>query len=136
MDIAEECVLVVTDDADPAPFRAVLTSTGRTRVLTVDGELDMSVVPDLAAAAFGAAAEAEGGLVVDLTDAAFLSSSAITTLVKTSEHLPQGAVMALVATRPVVLRPIELSGIDRFMQAFPELASAIAHVSGHHSDAT
>ncbi|MFC8178245.1 hypothetical protein ACFULT_05170 [Rhodococcus sp. NPDC057297] len=81
----------MTDDADPSPFRAVLTSAGRTRVLTVRraGHVRWAGSGN---SRIHRGCRRRGGLVVDLADAVFLSSSAITNLVQTSEHLPQRAV--------------------------------------------
>jgi anti-sigma B factor antagonist len=117
------------DDAPPGKnFHTDVTVTDRITVLSVGGELDISTVADLASVAHPAAGAVDAGLVVDLTDVRFLSSSAITELVRTYAHLPSGAVMALVATDGVVTRPVRLSGIDRLMSTFADLSAAIAHI--------
>ncbi len=123
----------MTDEHDTNHFRASLTSSGPISVVIVRGELDLSVVSELAAIAYRVASTAEGGLIVDLDEVTFLSSSAITALVKTSEHLPPGASMALVAVRSIVVRPLELSGIDRIIPTFPDRESAITHLDSGDS---
>ncbi|MGV8873260.1 MAG: STAS domain-containing protein [Rhodococcus sp. (in: high G+C Gram-positive bacteria)] len=110
------------------PFQIVSAAHDSTTVLTVRGELDLDTIPELSATAFPAADAAEGGLVVDLTDVSFLSSSAITVLVRVCNRLPEASRMALVAVTGVVVRPVQLSGIDRVMATFATVPDAVAHV--------
>ncbi|WP_089243772.1 STAS domain-containing protein [Rhodococcoides kyotonense] len=121
----------MTDELPGTQFHAQVTQDGQVVVMTVDGELDISTVNDLAAYAQPVAASANDGLVVDLTGVRFLSSSAITELVRTRDSLPPTAVMALVAVNNRVVQPIRLSGIDRMMATFDDLPAAVAHVRGH-----
>ncbi|CCQ17441.1 Anti-sigma factor antagonist [Rhodococcus sp. AW25M09] len=118
------------------PFEIMSDAYDSTTVLTVRGELDLDTLPELSATAFPAADTAEGGLVVDLTDVSFLSSSAITVLVRVCNRLPDSSRMALVAVSGVVVRPVQLSGIDRVMATFATVSDAVAHVrsTAHDSE--
>lgn len=125
----------MSDEPTGAPFEIVASAQDATQVLTVRGELDLDTIPELAAVAFPAADTARGGLVVDLTDVSFLSSSAITVLVRVCDRLPDASRMALVAVDGVVVRPVQLSGIDRVMATFTTLPDAVAHVRSATLDA-
>ncbi|MCZ4521481.1 STAS domain-containing protein [Rhodococcus ruber] len=118
----------MSEEPTGGPFEIVSAAHDSTTVLTVRGELDLDTIPALSATAFPAADTAEGGLVVDLTDVSFLSSSAITVLVRVCDRLPDASRMALVAVNGVVVRPVQLSGIDRVMATFTSVPDAVAHV--------
>lgn len=118
----------MSEQPSGGPFEIVSSAHDATTVLTVRGELDLDTIPELTATAYPAADAAARGLVVDMTDVRFLSSSAITTLVKVSERLPRPSQMALVAVGSSVVRPIELSGIDRVVSTFASVPDAVAHV--------
>lgn len=123
------------DEPTGAAFEIAAAAHDATTVLTVRGELDLDTIPELSAVAFPAADTARGGLVVDLTDVSFLSSSAITVLVRVCDRLPDASRMALVAVDGVVVRPVQLSGIDRVMATFTTVPDAVAHVRSAALDA-
>lgn len=128
--------LAMTDASSASSVHAKAVTTqithkGPISIVTVDGELDISTIADFAAAARPAAAACNNGLIVDLSGVRFMSSSAITELVRVFEHLPDGASMALVATTGVVVRPVELSGVDRVMSLFDNTSSAAAYIAEH-----
>jgi anti-sigma B factor antagonist len=118
----------MTNEPPGKQFHAQVTRDGQVAILTLSGELDISTVRDLAEYARPVAESAEAGVVVDLTDVRFLSSSAITELVRAHDHLPASAAMALVAVNNRVALPIQLSGIDRVMSTFADLPSAVGHI--------
>lgn len=118
----------MTTEPSGRQFHAQVTRDGHVTILTVSGELDVSTVRDLADTARPVAESAEAGLVVDLSDVRFLASSAITELVRTHEHLPATATMALVAVNNQVVLPIQLSGIDRVMSTFASLPAAVDYI--------
>ncbi|MCJ0979690.1 STAS domain-containing protein [Rhodococcus sp. ARC_M12] len=118
----------MSEEPTGGPFEIVSAEHEATTVLTVRGELDLDTIPELSATAFPAADTARGGLVVDLTDVSFLSSSAITVLVRVCDRMPDASRMALVAVNGVVTRPVQLSGIDRVMATFTTVPDAVAHV--------
>ncbi|OZE19391.1 anti-anti-sigma factor [Rhodococcus sp. 05-2255-1e] len=124
----------MSDDPTGEQFEIVSDVHDATTVITVRGELDLDTIPHLSAAAFPAADAAERGLVVDMTDVSFLSSSAITVLVRVSDRLPESSRMALVAVDGVVVRPVQLSGIDRVMATFTTVPEAVAHVQSSAVD--
>ncbi|MEK8072560.1 STAS domain-containing protein [Rhodococcoides navarretei] len=118
----------MSEEPTGGQFEIVAAEHEATTVLTVRGELDLDTIPELSATAFPAADTARGGLVVDLTDVSFLSSSAITVLVRVCDRMPDASRMALVAVNGVVTRPVQLSGIDRVMATFTTVPDAVAHV--------
>lgn len=116
------------EEPTAADFEIVPTEYDGSTVLSVHGELDLDTISKLSAVAFPTAEKADGGLVLDLTAVSFLSSSAITVLVRISDRLPSASLMALVAVDGVVVRPVQLSGIDRMMATFTTVDEAVAHV--------
>ena len=66
---------------DSDPLRLHTRTTGRTRVVSVEGEIDLATAPTVAAA-LAAREDAESALVLDLRDTAFLDSSGIRVLVE------------------------------------------------------
>ncbi|OZF09433.1 hypothetical protein CH300_01880 [Rhodococcus sp. 15-1154-1] len=98
-------------------------------VLAVTGELDLVGAPKLADRAYPVAAQAVHGLVIDLTDVHFLSSSGVSVLVRTVDSLPSGAMGVLVAPHAVVQRPILLSGLDRVITTVADRPAAFAAIA-------
>jgi anti-anti-sigma factor len=99
-----------------------------TVVLRIGGELDLRTVPGLQARLFEAVAATAGPVVADLTDVRFLSSTGLHLLVSThaelaAERRPMRVVTG--ETRAVV-RPLRITGLDRFLGLYADLGSALA----------
>ena len=90
------------------------TLDGGDRVLTLEGELDMYVAPQLRARLHELAEQDGTHLVVDLSDARFIDTTVLETFVTAERELAdhEGG-MAIVADTPYARRTFELTGLDR-----------------------
>jgi anti-sigma B factor antagonist len=98
-----------------------------TSVISVEGELDLSTAPRLK---WGLVESLEAGhdrLVVDLSLATFMDSTALGVLVGVKRRLDGDARLAIVCTRPNVLKIFEFAGMDGVFAIFPTLDEALAH---------
>ena len=89
------------------------TLDGGDRVLTLEGELDMYVAPQLRARLHELAEQDGTRLVVDLSDARFIDTTVLETFVTAEQELVdhEGG-MAIVADSPYARRTFELTGLD------------------------
>jgi len=99
----------------------------RTSVISIDGELDLSTAPRLKWMLIETLQAGHSRLVVDLSLATFMDSTALGVLVGVKRSLDAGARLAIVCTRPEVLKIFELSGLDGAFAIFPTLDEALAH---------
>jgi anti-sigma B factor antagonist len=95
-----------------------------TVVARVTGEVDMRNAPELRSQLETACAKARPlqTVVVDLTGVSFLGSAGLSVLLDIHErcHLRRTP-LAVVATTPGVLRPIEMTGLDRVLHVVDSL---------------
>jgi anti-anti-sigma factor len=92
-----------------------------TMVVSVTVELDLYTVQELERVLPDAAGA--GRVVVDLSQCTFLDSTALGVLVEASRRLDGGAPLLVVAASAEVLRPFELTGLDRKFAFHPSLVS-------------
>jgi anti-sigma B factor antagonist len=86
------------------------------QVIAVGGELDMRAAPELKGAIALALDEDASRVVVDLSDATFIDSTGMGTLVAALKRLrKRGGSLELVCTEPNLLRVFELTGLDRLL---------------------
>jgi anti-sigma B factor antagonist len=101
-------------------------------VLRVSGELDMVTAPVLTAHVeeqFGATTGTARTLVFDLTGVSFLGSAGLAVLAHTqTTAATRGDVIQVVASARAVLRPLEVTGLDKVLDIRPELPAG--HESG------
>jgi anti-anti-sigma factor len=100
----------------------------RGAVLIIDGELDLDSASQLDTEIAVRIAEGHRHLVIDLTDATFLDSVAMATLLSAVAPLraePDAAVV-LAGSDGVVARALEVSGIGRLFTRFDTREGAIA----------
>lgn len=117
-----------------------------TRVIAVGGELDLATAPNLGRL-LDDALEAGARMVVDLTETVFVDSTALSVLLDAGRRLGAagggdggagntgGGVedgigeprLAIVCTRPNVLRIFEFSGLDGAFAIFATLDDALAY---------
>ena len=102
-----------------------------TSVVSVAGELDLSTAPRLKWMLIEALEAGSTRLVVDLSHASFIDSTALGVLVGIDRRLDPDGRLAIVCAREVVLQVFELSGTDRVFAIHPTLEAALAHVRGH-----
>lgn len=108
----------------------------RTSVISVEGELDLSTAPRLKWMLVESIEAGRIQVVVDLSLTTFIDSTAVGVLVAVNRSLDAGARLALVCTRPNVLKIFELSGIDGAFAIFPTLDEALTFTRGQAARVT
>jgi anti-sigma B factor antagonist len=100
----------------------------RAVVVIVDGEVDSLTVPRLRAAVDTALVEAgDRAVVVDLTEVTFLGTKGLKALVEAHEAARPSTPLRVVVdhTRPVI-RPLQLTGLDRTLSLYDYREQALA----------
>jgi anti-sigma B factor antagonist len=83
-------------------------------VIALDGELDLASAPDLAQLAEELVRNGAGNIIVDAQRLSFCDSSGLRILVSIANDLrPTGGRVAILNPQPIVLRVLELTGLDR-----------------------
>ena len=107
------------------------TPSADTRVIEAGGEVDMGAAPELRDAVGRAIEEGVSLLVIDLSDARFIDSTAIGILVSARGRLmEQGGRLELVCTEPNLLRIFQVVGIDRNLSIHPSCDAALQAFAG------
>jgi anti-sigma B factor antagonist len=103
------------------------SANGDWLVLAVAGEVDLNTAPQLKERINGLITQGHSNLVVDLEGVEFMDSTGLSALVsglmRTSES---GGGMAVVCTRPQVLRLLALTGLDQVLKVHGSVAEAVA----------
>jgi anti-sigma B factor antagonist len=102
----------------------------RTSVISVDGELDLATAPRLKWMLIDSLQAGQSQIVVDLSRATFMDSTALGVLVGVNRSLDAGARLAIVCAQSSVLRIFELSGMDGVFAIFPTLDEALPYARG------
>jgi anti-sigma B factor antagonist len=124
-----------TDRSTPVPFAIARRQLdARTSVTSIEGELDLATAPQLKWALLDALEEGHSQLVVDLTRATFMDSTALGVLVGVDRGLDAGATLAIVCASSSLLKIFELSGMDGVFAIFPTLDAALAGSDGRVAD--
>jgi anti-sigma B factor antagonist len=111
----------VSDDRFP------VTWSGRTAVIAVPGELDLTIADGLREALLGALNAGALGLVVDMTSTTFCDSAGISAITRAVRRAAaSGAVIRLAVSAAPVLRVLNLVGIDRLIDVYPDATAALA----------
>jgi anti-sigma B factor antagonist len=100
----------------------------RATLVAVQGELDLSTAPRLKWELIDQLRTAPGGLVLDLSLATFMDSTALGVLVSVSRGLERGQRLAIVCPRADILKIFELAGLDEMFSIFPTLEEALGDV--------
>jgi anti-sigma B factor antagonist len=103
----------------------------RTGVIAVEGELDLSTAPRLKWMLHDSLQAGLGRLVVDLTLATFMDSTALGVLVGVKRRLGGDEQLAIVCPRTEVLKIFEFAGMDGVFAIHPTLDEALAYVQGN-----
>jgi anti-sigma B factor antagonist len=113
--------------ANAVPISTVTaTREGAIAVVRVVGEIDMSSVEPLDRTMRQELAARPRGLVLDLLDVGFWGSSGIRTLVEARTRAESARIeLRLVATSPVVLRPLELCGLFPLFRVHETVPDAV-----------
>lgn len=123
---------ILTDMEDPQMVTELsfdVTSDAGAIVLRVDGEIDVLTAPALRekiASLTGSTAHSV--LVLDLSDVTFLASAGLAVLAGASDACEGRGRFIVVAQTPVVLRPLELTGLTEAFEVFPTVETALATV--------
>jgi anti-sigma B factor antagonist len=99
-------------------------------VVSVAGEIDMETGPSFQRGLLRAIGAGRGGLVVDLSQASFLDSIALTSLVNAFDQLRRkGGTLAIVASDPRMRALFEVARLDRDFEIYETRADALLAVS-------
>ncbi|MFJ8962454.1 STAS domain-containing protein [Lentzea sp. NPDC102401] len=103
-------------------------------IVVLTGEVDMVTEVDPLAGAIAAVKRTSAGLVIDLNAVTFFGSSGINLLVAARQHARlMGVPFAVVADRPAVLKPLEITGMDVCLALFPSVPDALAGIRAQPS---
>lgn len=108
---------------------------GRTSVVSVEGDLDLSTAPQLKWMLLDALEAGHSRLVVDLSQSTFMDSTALGVLIGVNRNLDVGARLTIVCARANLLKIFELSGMDGAFAIFPTLDDALVHAQGSAAEA-
>lgn len=108
----------------------------RTSVISIEGELDLSTAPRLKLMLLDSLQAGVNRLVVDLSLATFMDSTALGVLVGVNRKLDPDARLAVVCTRNNVLQIFEFSGTDGAFAIYPTLERALAYVQARAARAS
>jgi anti-anti-sigma factor len=102
--------------------------TPQTTIVDVTGEVDMDTGPAFHQGLLHAIGAGRGGLIVDLSQATFLDSSALTNLVNAFDNLRRhgGGRLAIIATDPRMRALFDVARLDRDFRIFETRADALA----------
>jgi anti-sigma B factor antagonist len=127
-----------TSDAQPGSTGFGISQSDldrRTSVISVEGELDLSTAPRLKWMLTDSLEAGHSLLVVDLSLATFMDSTALGVLVGVRRRLDDDARVAIVCMRPNVLKIFEFAGLDGAFAIFPTLDEALAYARGREARA-
>ena len=102
--------------------------TSQTTIVDVTGEVDMDTGPAFHEGLLRAIGAGRGGLIVDLSQATFLDSSALTNLVNAFDNLRRqgGGTLAIIATDARMRALFDVARLDRDFRIFETRADALA----------
>ena len=115
-----------------------LATEGDTTVVNVTGEIDMETGPAFQRGLLHAIGAGKHGLVVDLSAATFMDSSALTSLVNAFDRLRKqgGGRLAIVATDSRMRALFDVARLDRDFHIYETRADAIAAATRIEPDLT
>jgi anti-anti-sigma factor len=93
----------------------------------VAGEVDMSSAPQVRASILAIVAERGAGLhglVIDLLRVEFFGAAGLGVLGEVQRRCPEDAEVRIVATAPIVLRMLQLTGLDRLLPVYATIDDA------------
>jgi anti-sigma B factor antagonist len=102
----------------------------RTSVIAVEGDLDLASAPRLKWMLVDALGEGHSQLILDLSLATFMDSTALGVLVGVNRSLKSGAALAIVCAQANLLKIFELSGMDGAFAISPTIERALAQLDG------
>jgi anti-sigma B factor antagonist len=116
----------VPDDRFP------VTWSGRTATVVVPGELDLTIADGLREALLDVLNAGALGLVVDMTATTFCDSAGIAAITRAARRASANdAILRLAVASAPVLRVLDLVGIDRLIEVYPDADAALASLPEH-----
>ncbi|HEX6713136.1 MAG TPA: STAS domain-containing protein [Thermoleophilaceae bacterium] len=105
-----------------------VATDGDTTVVNVSGEVDMVTGPAFQRGLLNAIGVGRHGLIVDLSQATFLDSTALTSLVNAFDNLRRqgGGRLAIVAAEPRMRALFDVARLDRDFRIYETRADAVA----------
>jgi anti-sigma B factor antagonist len=99
-------------------------------VLVLTGEIDAVTAGPTRARTLAAVDAYPTALVLDLSDVDFFGSNGIAIVLETAQRAElRGIPFAVVASRHLVLRPLQVTGVDAQLTIHPDLATALDDLS-------
>jgi anti-sigma B factor antagonist len=103
-----------------------ITEQGKTLVVALDGEVDLSRAPEVRSLLLDCVARGRDVL-VDLSRVSYIDSSGIASLVEALQTATRNAVrLGLVSVSTEALRVFELARLDKVFTIYPDLGTATA----------
>jgi anti-sigma B factor antagonist len=112
----------------PPRFELSEEQVGERLVIAARGEIDLATVAQLREAVERAIAARAAALWIDLTEVEFIDSTGLTAVVRAHHALDDGRCRLAVicpGSGPV-RRALDVSGVERFLQVFPDRSAAAA----------
>ena len=98
-----------------------------TQVVRAHGDLDLYVAPEFKRRLAKTIEAGKTRIVVDLTDAAFMDSTALGVLIGALKRLRvRGGALAVASEQPTILRILELTGMDQVLDLYATAGEALA----------
>ena len=125
-----------SDNPDKSPSSAARIAVDRrelgehTSIISIEGELDLSTAPQLKWALVDATQAGRDQLIVDLSKATFMDSTALGVLIGVNRGLAAGERLAIVCVAPTILRVFELSGMDGAFAIYETVEEALDDGAG------
>lgn len=109
------------------PEEFALLWSGRTAVLRLPSEIDLTIADDLREALLSVLNQGALALIADMSATTFCDSAGITALIRAARRAEaNGASMRIAAVTPLVSRVFGLVGIDRLIEIYPSVDAAVA----------
>jgi anti-sigma B factor antagonist len=100
-----------------------------TQIVRAQGELDLYAAPEFKRLLAETIESGKVRIVVDLTDAAFMDSTALGVLLGALKRLRvRGGTLAVASEQPTILRILDVTGMDQVLDLHPTAAAALAAV--------
>ncbi|WP_255449967.1 STAS domain-containing protein [Skermania sp. ID1734] len=109
-------------------FRIEAANVNGITVLSLVGALDMVTAPELSKAIEAAQYQRPSGLIIDMSQVDFLSSSGMSALVAAQQEFGDEVRFCVVADGPATSRPMRLIGLDEQLALFATLDDALADI--------
>jgi anti-sigma B factor antagonist len=105
---------------------AVASGGNRFTVIRLVGEIDLHVAPELMERVRGAIERGDVTLLFDLTDASFIDSTTLGSMVSAQKRLrARGGRLGVVCPDPMMAKIFSITGLDRMFPVHESLASLL-----------